>query len=50
MAQAELLHSNSFVRWGARTFAPLIRPGVRTSWLRRQKQLRQGVTKVSLDL
>lgn len=50
MAQAELLHNYPFVRWGARTFAPIIRPGVRLSWLRRQKQMRQGVTEVRLNL
>lgn len=48
MAQAELLHNSAFVRWGARTFTSVIRPAIRASWLRRQKQLRQGVTQVSL--
>ncbi len=48
MAQAELLHRSGFVRWGAKTFTAVIRPGIRASWLRRQKQLRQGVTKVKL--
>lgn len=48
MAQAELLHSSAFVRWGARTFAAIIRPVVKASWLRRQRQMRQGVTKVIL--
>ena len=48
MAQAELLHNSAFVRWGARTFTSIIRPVIRASWLRRQKQLRQGVTQVSL--
>ena len=48
MAQAELLHNSAFLRWGAKTFTPIICPGIRASWLRRQKQLRQGVTKVSL--
>ncbi|MEL6931295.1 MAG: FAD-dependent monooxygenase [Cyanobacteria bacterium J06600_6] len=48
MGQAELLHKSAFVRWGARTFAPIIRPGIKYSWLRRQKQMRQGVTKVEL--
>ena len=48
MAQAELLHNSAFVRWGARTFTSIIRPAIRASWLRRQKQLRQGVTQVSL--
>ena len=46
MGQAELLHKSAFVRWGARTFGPIIRPGIKYSWLRRQKQMRQGVTKV----
>ena len=50
MAQAELLHKSAFVRWGARTFAPIVRPAIRWSWLRRQRQLRQGVTKVSLNI
>lgn len=50
MAQAELLHSSAFVRWGAKTFAPIIRPAIRASWLRRQKQLRKGVTEVSLSV
>ena len=50
MGQAELLHNSAFVRWGARTFARIIRPGIRYSWLRRQKQMRQGVTKVSLQV
>ncbi|HEY9769330.1 MAG TPA: FAD-dependent monooxygenase [Coleofasciculaceae cyanobacterium] len=48
MGQAELLHNSAFVRWGAKTFTPIIRPGIRASWLRRQKQLRQGVTDVHL--
>ena len=50
MGQAELLHKSAFVRWGARTFAPIIRPGIKYSWLRRQKQMRQGVTKVELNI
>ncbi|MEM8674129.1 MAG: FAD-dependent monooxygenase [Cyanobacteria bacterium P01_G01_bin.67] len=50
MAQAELLHNSAFVRWGAKTFAPIIRPVVKASWLRRQKQMRQGVTKVTLKV
>ena len=50
MGQAELLHKSAFVRWGAKTFAPIIRPGIRYSWLRRQKQMRQGVTEVKLTL
>ena len=50
MGQAELLHNSAFVRWGARTFAPIIRPGIKYSWLHRQKQMRQGVTKVTLQV
>lgn len=50
MAQAELLHNSAFVRWGAKTFTPIIRPIIRASWLRRQKQLRQGVTDVRLSI
>ncbi|NJK57718.1 MAG: monooxygenase [Pleurocapsa sp. SU_5_0] len=46
--QAELLYNSAFVRWGAKTFAPIISPGIKYSWLKRQKQLRQGVTKVTL--
>ena len=49
MAQAELLHNSAFIRWGAKTFTPIIRPIIRASWLRRQKQMRQGVTKVQLN-
>ena len=50
MAQAKLLHNSSFVRWGAKTFIPVIRPAIRASWLRRQRQLRQGVTDVRLTI
>jgi 2-polyprenyl-6-methoxyphenol hydroxylase-like FAD-dependent oxidoreductase len=49
MGQAELLHNSAFVRWGAQTFAPIIGPGIKYSWLKRQKQLRQGVTKVAIS-
>lgn len=50
MGQAELLHHSALVRWGAKTFAPILRPGIKYSWLRRQKQMRQGVTKVTLAM
>ena len=43
IAQAEKLRNNAFIRWGARTFAPIISPFIRASWLKRQQQLRQGV-------
>ena len=50
IAQAEKLRHSAFLRWGAKTFTPIIRPGIRFSWLRRQKQLRQGVTEVRLSV
>lgn len=50
MAQAKLLHHSSFIRWGAKTFTPIIRPAIRASWLKRQQQLRQGVTDVHLKV
>jgi 2-polyprenyl-6-methoxyphenol hydroxylase-like FAD-dependent oxidoreductase len=50
MGQAELLHNSALVRWGAKTFVPILRPGIKYSWLRRQKQMRQGVTKVALTI
>jgi len=50
IAQAEKLRHSAFLRWGAKTFTPIIRPGIRASWLRRQKQLRQGVTNVHLSV
>ncbi len=46
LAQGELLRSSAFIRWGAKQFAPLIRPFIRHSWLKRQQQLRQGITKI----
>jgi 2-polyprenyl-6-methoxyphenol hydroxylase-like FAD-dependent oxidoreductase len=49
MGQAELLHNSAFVRWGAKTLAPIIGPGIKYSWLKRQKQLRQGVTEVAIS-
>lgn len=50
MAQAELLHNSAVLRWGATTFRAIVRPGIRASWLRRQKQMRQGVTDVRLTV
>jgi len=50
IAQAELLRHSAFLRWGAKNFAPIISPGIRASWLRRQRQLRQGVTDVRLTV
>jgi 2-polyprenyl-6-methoxyphenol hydroxylase-like FAD-dependent oxidoreductase len=50
IAQAEKLRRSALLRWGAKTFTSTIRPGIRASWLRRQKQLRQGVTNVRLSV
>jgi 2-polyprenyl-6-methoxyphenol hydroxylase-like FAD-dependent oxidoreductase len=50
MGQAELLHKSALVRWGVKTFTPILRPGIKYSWLKRQKQMRQGVTKVALTI
>lgn len=49
-AQADLLTQNALLQWGASRFAPLIRGPVRYAWLRRQRQLRQGVTPVQLQI
>ncbi|MFQ4147037.1 FAD-dependent monooxygenase [Chlorogloeopsis sp. ULAP02] len=49
-AQAQLLSKSALVRWAARQLAPLIRKGVRQSWLQRQRELRQGVTQVQLTV
>jgi 2-polyprenyl-6-methoxyphenol hydroxylase-like FAD-dependent oxidoreductase len=48
-AQAQKLTKSSLLRWAVSRFAPLISSGVRLSWLRRQHQLRQGVTQVKLN-
>lgn len=49
-AQADLLHHQAWVRWGVSQFAPLLRTGVRWSWIRRQRQLRQGLTEIQLTV
>lgn len=49
MAQAEKLRNSAFLRWGAKTFAPLISPLITYSWLKRQRKLRQGITNVKLS-
>ena len=50
IAQAQKLRNSGFIRWAASTFTPMIRPFIRASWLKRQQQLRQGVTKVKLTV
>jgi 2-polyprenyl-6-methoxyphenol hydroxylase-like FAD-dependent oxidoreductase len=48
LAQAEILHHYPLSRSLLRQFIPFVRPLIRYSWLKRQRQLRQGVTRVSL--
>ncbi|MBD1870647.1 FAD-dependent monooxygenase [Cyanobacteria bacterium FACHB-471] len=47
-AQADKLGNSALFRWGVSQFAPLLRYPVRWSWLRRQRQLRQGTTPIRL--
>ncbi|GAA6619046.1 FAD-dependent monooxygenase [Scytonema sp. NUACC26] len=47
---AERLGKSAFLRWGASQFAPLIRHPVRQSWLKRQRELRQGIKQVKLTI
>ena len=49
-AQAERLHHSALLRWGASQFAPVLRYPVQWSWLKRQRQLRQGVMPVQLTV
>ncbi|MGL4880523.1 MAG: FAD-dependent monooxygenase, partial [Waterburya sp.] len=48
--QAELLRNYSLIRFSVSRLAPLIRNQLRQSWLKRQIQLRQGFTKVCLEI
>jgi 2-polyprenyl-6-methoxyphenol hydroxylase-like FAD-dependent oxidoreductase len=47
-AQAQLLGKSGLIRWVASKFAPILGDRVRSSWLNRQRELRQGVTEVKL--
>jgi len=49
-AQAQLLRKNPMLQWAVSNFAPLIRWRVRSSWIKRQQLLRQGVTQVELSV
>lgn len=49
-AQADLLAKSALVRWAASQLAPLLRYPIRQSWIARQRQLRQGVTQVKLNV
>ncbi|MEA5512822.1 FAD-dependent oxidoreductase [Nodularia sp. UHCC 0506] len=46
--QGELLRNNSLVRSLLVQFAPLLRTIIKQSWLRRQREMRQGITQVKL--
>jgi 2-polyprenyl-6-methoxyphenol hydroxylase-like FAD-dependent oxidoreductase len=50
IAQGEKLRNSALLRWGVKTFIPIIRPIIRASWLKRQQQLRQGVIEVFLSV
>jgi 2-polyprenyl-6-methoxyphenol hydroxylase-like FAD-dependent oxidoreductase len=47
-AQADLLEKTELFPWIVGQLAPLLRSPIRFAWLRRQRQLRQGVTQVRL--
>ena len=48
--QGELLKNNAGLRSLIHHFSPLIRPVARYSWIKRQKEMRQGVTQVRLTV
>ncbi|WP_414530452.1 FAD-dependent monooxygenase [Nodularia chucula] len=49
-AQGELLRKNSLVRSLLVQFAPLLSKIIKNSWLRRQHEMRQGITQVNLKV
>lgn len=50
LAQGEKLRRFPILRWGAKTFTPLVGLGVEQSWRHRQRQLRLGVVPVVLKV
>lgn len=50
IAQAELLRNNPLLRYGVSRLAPLLGNKIRHSWLKRQRQLRQGFSQVDLKV
>jgi 2-polyprenyl-6-methoxyphenol hydroxylase-like FAD-dependent oxidoreductase len=48
VGQAELMHNYPIVRHAVSRLAPIIGSRIRSSWLDRQLQLRQGFTQVNL--
>ncbi|MBW4624181.1 MAG: FAD-dependent oxidoreductase [Brasilonema octagenarum HA4186-MV1] len=49
-AQGELLRKNALIRWLLIQLAPLLRQTIRQSWLKRQYEMRQGITQVYLSV
>ncbi len=47
VSQAELLRNNALLRFGVSRLSPLLGSRIRQSWLKRQRQLRQGFTQVT---
>jgi 2-polyprenyl-6-methoxyphenol hydroxylase-like FAD-dependent oxidoreductase len=50
IAQGELMRNYPLLRFGVSRFAPLLRKRIRQSWIDRQLQLRQGLTRVMLKV
>jgi 2-polyprenyl-6-methoxyphenol hydroxylase-like FAD-dependent oxidoreductase len=50
VAQAEIMHNYPILRHTVSRLAPLLRGGIRKSWLDRQLQLRKGFTQVRLTI
>lgn len=48
--QAERLGKSGVLRWAVSQFAPVIRQPIRWSWVKRQRQLRQGITPIQLQV
>lgn len=49
-AQGELLRKNALLRWLLIQLAPLVRKIIQQSWLKRQYEMRQGITQVQLSV
>jgi 2-polyprenyl-6-methoxyphenol hydroxylase-like FAD-dependent oxidoreductase len=48
VAQGELMRNNPVLRHLVSRMAPLLRPGIRYSWIRRQLKMRRGLGEVVL--
>ncbi|WP_017315093.1 FAD-dependent monooxygenase [Mastigocladopsis repens] len=49
-AQGEQLRKNALIRWLLIQLAPLVRKRIQQSWLKRQHEMRQGITQVHLTV